>query len=79
MSTPASSGDNDLFTALSAISITGPDDAGLLWVSFKPDNSHEAIGALSIGAASIAGRAVISWRNMQAAALAKAVLTRASE
>jgi hypothetical protein len=50
MITPGASGDNDLFTALSAISITGPDNDGLLWVSFKPDNSNDAIGALSISA-----------------------------
>jgi hypothetical protein len=64
MSTPGPSEDNDLFSALSAISITGPDDTGLLWISFKPDNSNDAIGALSISAVSVAGRAMMSWRNM---------------
>jgi hypothetical protein len=61
---------------LSAISISGPDADGLLGVSFKPD--EEAIGALSLHAASVAGRAVMQWRDMQSAALAKAMLARAS-
>jgi hypothetical protein len=29
--------DHDLFDALTAINISGPDENGLLWVSFKPD------------------------------------------
>ena len=67
----------DLFDVLSAISISGPDSDGLLWVSFKPDD--EAMGALSLHAASVAGRAVIQWRDMQSTALANAVLARASQ
>lgn len=77
MTTPTSSSDADLFEVLSAINISGPDSDGLLWVSFKPDD--EAIGALSLHAASVAGRAVMRWRDMQSTALAKAVLARASQ
>jgi hypothetical protein len=69
--------DANLFEVLSAISISGPGADGLLWVSFKPD--AEAIGALSLHAASVAGRAVMQWRDMQSTALAKAVLARASQ
>jgi hypothetical protein len=71
------SADHDLFDALSAINISGPDDGGLLWVSFKPEGGQAAIGALSIMAESVAGRAVMRWRDMQAAALAKAAVARA--
>jgi hypothetical protein len=76
MTTPEASSEPDLFEVLSAISIIGPDADAMLWVSFKPGD--EAIGALSIQAASITGRAVMQWRDMQSAALAKAVLARAS-
>jgi hypothetical protein len=76
MTTPEPSNNADIFDVLSAISISGPDSDGLLWVSFKPDD--EAIGALSLHAASVAGRAVMRWRDMQSAALAKEVLARAS-
>jgi hypothetical protein len=77
MTTPTSSSDADLFEVLSAITISGPDSDGLLWVSFKPDD--EAIGALSLHGASVAGQAVMQWRDMQSTALAKAVLARASQ
>jgi hypothetical protein len=77
MTRPSPSSDADLFEVLSAISISGPDADGLLWVSFKPDD--EAVGALSLHAASVAGQAVMRWRDMQSAGLAKAVLSRASE
>src|SRR2546425_12079831 len=63
MNTPDPSDEPDLFAALSAISITGPDSDGLLWVSFKTED--EGIGALSIQAESVAGRAVLRWRDMQ--------------
>jgi hypothetical protein len=59
------------------VGISDSDSHGLLWVSFKPDD--EAIGALSLHAASVAGRAVMQWRDMQSTALAKAVLARASK
>jgi hypothetical protein len=71
--------DDDLFDALTAINITGPDENGLLWVSFKPDKNDVAVGALSIHAQSAPGRVVLLWRNLQAAALAKAALTRAKD
>jgi hypothetical protein len=77
MTTPTSSSDADLFEVLSAISISGPDSDGRLWVSFKPDD--EAIGALSLHAASLAGQAIMQWRDIQSTALAKAVLARASQ
>jgi hypothetical protein len=76
MTTPERPADDDLFTALSAIDITGPDADDLLWVSFKSDDT--SIGGLSIQAQSTIGRAVMQWRDMQSAALAKALLTRAS-
>jgi hypothetical protein len=69
---PDAHADNELFVALSAINITGPDDEGHLWVSFKPNADGEPVGALSITAESVGGRAAIRWRDMQAAALAKA-------
>ena len=75
--TPDTHSDEDLFTALSAINITGPDENGLLWVSFRPAKDDEAVGALSIHAELAAGRAVLLWRDIQAAALAKAALARA--
>jgi hypothetical protein len=46
MTTPDPASDTDLFAVLSAVSISGPDADGLLWVSFKPDD--DAIGALSL-------------------------------
>jgi ATP-dependent DNA ligase len=69
--------DGAAFEVLSVISISGPDSDGLLWVSFKPDD--EAMGALSLHADSVAGRAVMQWRDMQSTALAKAVIARASQ
>ncbi len=66
----------ELFEDLSAITITGPDAEGLRWVAFKNDGN--SIGALSVRAESIAGRAVLRWRELQSAALAKALLNRAS-
>ena len=71
--------DDNIFDALTAINISGPDENGLLWVSFKPDKNDATVGALSIHAQSAAGRAILLWRNLQAAALAKAALTRAKE
>ena len=75
--TSGHSADDEVFAALSAINITGPDENGMLWVSFKPDKDDAAVGALSIHAESAAGRAVMLWRDIQAAALAKAALARA--
>ena len=77
MTTPIPSSEADLFAVLSAISISGPDSDGLLWVSFRPDD--DAMGALSLHAASVAEQAVMQWRDMQSTALAKAVLARASD
>jgi hypothetical protein len=57
MTTPDRPAHDDLFTALSAIDITGPDADDLLWVSFKSDDT--SIGGLSIQAQSTIGRAVI--------------------
>ena len=75
MSTPQPD-EIDLFDALSAITVTGPDAAGLLWVSFK---NGGPLGMLSVQAATIAGQAVARWRDTQSAALAKAVLARAAK
>jgi hypothetical protein len=61
---------------LSAISIIGPDNDDILWVSFKTDDEH---GTFSVRADTIAGHAVAKWRDKQSAALAKAVLARASQ
>ena len=74
--TTSPSSDPDLFDALSAITIRGPDADGFLWVSFTTD---DALGAFSVQADSIAGKAVTNWRDVQAAALSKAALTRASQ
>lgn len=68
--------DDDLFAALTAINVIGPDSDGLLWVSFT--SANDGSGALSVRAESVVGRAVTRWREMQTAALAKAVLVRAS-
>jgi hypothetical protein len=68
--------DADLFDVLSAISIIGPDNDDVLWVSFKTDDEH---GTFSVRADTIAGHAVAKWRDKQSAALAKAVLVRASQ
>ena len=73
-STPSS--DADLFDVLSAITIIGPDNDDILWVSFKTDDEH---GTFSVRADTIAGHAVAKWRDKQSAALAKAVLARASQ
>jgi len=67
--------DADIFDALSAITITGPDAKNLLWVAFKTD---DPLGMLSVKADTIAGHAVARWRDLQSAALAKALLARAS-
>ena len=75
MTTPDPSADADLFDVLSAISIIGPDNDDVLWVSFKTDDE---LGTFSVRADTIAGHAVAKWRNRQSAALAKAVLDRAS-
>ena len=74
--TPNTSDDADLFEALSAITITGPDASGLLWISF---NTDVPLGALSVPAGSVAGQTVARWRDMQSAALSKAVLARATK
>jgi hypothetical protein len=76
MTTPNPSSDADLFDVLSAISIIGPDNDDLLWVSFKTDDE---VGTFSVRADIIAGHAVAKWRDKQSAALAKAVLARASQ
>jgi hypothetical protein len=44
MTMPDPSSETDLFEVLSAISTSGPDAHGLLWVSFKPDDG--GIGAI---------------------------------
>jgi hypothetical protein len=66
----------DVVDALSAITITGPDAQNLLWVSCKTD---DPLGMLSVNADTIAGHAVARWRDIRGAALAKAVLARASQ
>ena len=76
MTTPDPSADADLFDVLDTISIIGPDNDGVLWVSFKTDDE---VGTFSVRANTIAGHAVAKWRDKQSAALAKAVLTRASQ
>jgi hypothetical protein len=65
----------DLFEVLSAVTITGPDAQNLLWISFHTD---DPLGMVSVRADVIAGQAVARWRDMQSAALAKALLARAS-
>ena len=72
----ATSDDPNLFDVLSAITITCPDAQNLLWVSFQTD---DPLGMLSVRADVIAGQPVARWREMQSAALAKAVLARASK
>jgi hypothetical protein len=66
----------EIFDALSAITITGPDAQNLLWVSFKTD---DPLGMLSVNADTIAGHAVARWRDIQGAALATALLARAAQ
>jgi hypothetical protein len=74
--TPDSSTDAELFDVLSAVSIAGPDADNVLWVTFKVNDEH---ATLSVKAGTIAGDAVTRWRERQSAALAKAVLARASD
>ena len=76
METPDSSDDPDLFEALSAITITGPDASGLLWISF---NTDVPLATISVPAGSVAGQTVARWRDKQSAALSKAVLARATK
>jgi hypothetical protein len=66
----------DLFDVLSAISIIGLDNDDVLWVSFKTDDE---LGAVAVRADTIAGHAIAKWRDKQSAALAKAVLVRATQ
>jgi len=51
--------------------------AGAIACSERRDD--RSIGTLSVQAQSIAGRALIQWREMQSAALAKALIDRASD
>jgi hypothetical protein len=76
VTTPDPSADADLFDILSAISIIGPNNDDVLWVAFKADDEQ---GAFSVRADTIAGHAVAKWRDKQSAALAKAVLARATQ
>ena len=76
METPDSSDDPDLFEALSAITITGPDASGLLWISF---NTDVPLATISVPAGSVAGQTVARWRDKQSAALSTAVLARATK
>jgi hypothetical protein len=73
--TQDSSAEADLFEALSAISIAGPDADNVLWVTFKKGDDQ---ATLSIKAGTVAGDVVGYWREAQSAALAKAILARAS-
>jgi hypothetical protein len=68
--------DPDIFDLLSAISIAGPDADNVLWVTFKANGGH---ATLSVKAGTEAGDTVTRWRESQSAALAKAVLARASD
>jgi hypothetical protein len=68
--------DAELFDVLTAISIAGPDADNVLWVTFKVNDEH---AILSVKAGTIAGDAVSRWRERQSAALANAVLARASD
>jgi hypothetical protein len=74
VTTPDPSADAELFDVLSAISIIGPDNDDVMWVSFKTDDEQRTF---SVRADTIAGHAVAKWRDQQSAALAKAVLTHA--
>ena len=74
--TPESPKHADLFTVLSAVTIKGPDSGGMFWIAFRCGGT-EAL--LSLTADSTGGQAVVGWRDMQSAALAKALLTKASQ
>jgi hypothetical protein len=74
--TSNTSDDGDLFDALSAITVTGPDASGLLWISF---NTEVPLAMLSVPAGSVAGPTMARWRDIQSAALSKAVLARATK
>jgi hypothetical protein len=74
--TPEQPPDPDLFDVLSGISIAGPDADNVLWVTFNANGDH---ATLSVKAGTPDGDAVARWREMQSAALTKAVLTRASD
>ena len=41
--TSCRSADDEVFAALSAINITGPDENGMLWVSLKPDKDDPVV------------------------------------
>ena len=74
--TPESPKHADLFTVLSAVTIKGPDSGGMVWIAFRCGGT-EAL--LSVTAVATGGQAVVGWRDMQSAALAKALLTKASQ
>lgn len=76
MTTASPSSESDLFDVLSAITIMGPDADGLLWVSFT---TEDTIGAFSLQADSIAGKAVTQSRDLQTAALTKTESNRPSQ
>jgi hypothetical protein len=59
VTTPDPSADADLFDVLSAISIIGPDNDDVLWVSFK---NEDELGAVAVRADTIAGHAVAKWQ-----------------
>jgi hypothetical protein len=68
--------DPDLFNVLSGISIAGPDADNVLWITFNANGGH---ATLSVKAGTADGDTVARWREMQSAALTKAVLARASD
>jgi hypothetical protein len=62
--------DPDLFNVLSGISIAGPDADNVLWITFNANGGH---ATLSVKAGTADGDTVARWREMQSAALTKAI------
>lgn len=59
-----------LIAVLKAVSVTGPDADGLLWVHFEPEGV--AIKAVvSVLAESLVGKTVAQWRDDRLAAIMK--------
>mgnify|MGYP001612441778 CR=1 FL=1 len=57
-----------LIAVIKAVTVTGPDGDGLLWVQFEPEG-FASKGAVLVVAESVVGKAVAQWRDARLAAI----------
>ena len=67
-----------LIAVLKAVSVTGPDADGLLWVHFEPHDLTSK-GAISVQADSLVGKVVAHWRDARMDAIMKTAASIAEE